>query len=30
VRDTNTIKDYYGAWDKFNVDGELKKLEEEE
>lgn len=23
VRDTNTIKDYYKAWDKFDVDKEL-------
>ena len=30
VRDTNNIKDYYGAWDKFNVDTELQKLEQEE
>ena len=30
VRDSNTIKDYYKAWDKYDVDKELNKLEEEE
>jgi hypothetical protein len=29
VRDATTIKDYYNAWDQFNVDGEIKRLEEE-
>ena len=27
VRDANTIKDYYSAWDKYDVDRELTKLE---
>ena len=26
IRDTNTIKDYYSAWDKFNIDKEIEKL----
>ena len=30
MRDANTIKDYYKAWDKFDVDHELKRLEDEE
>ena len=30
VRDSNTIKDYYNAWDKYDIDKELTKLEEEE
>ena len=29
VRDANTIKDYYNAWDKYDVDKELNQLEEE-
>lgn len=29
-RDGNTVSDYYKAWDKFDVDSELKKLEGEE
>ena len=29
VRDSNTIKDYYNAWDKYDIDKELTKLEEE-
>lgn len=30
VRDVNTVGEYYKAWDKFDVDKELTKLEEEE
>ena len=30
VRDSNTIKNYYNAWDKFDADKVLKKMEEEE
>jgi hypothetical protein len=26
-RDGNTVKDYYNAWDKFDVDKELEKVE---
>ena len=30
MRDSNTIKNYYNAWDKFDADKVLKKMEEEE
>ena len=30
IRDANTVRDYYKAWDKYDVDDEIKKLEEEE
>jgi|JI9StandDraft_1071089.scaffolds.fasta_scaffold628449_1 hypothetical protein len=26
VRDSNTIKDYYKAWDQYDIDKELTKL----
>jgi hypothetical protein len=26
TRDTNTVQDYYQAWDKYNPDEELKKI----
>jgi hypothetical protein len=26
-RDVNTVKDYYDAWNKFDVEGELEQLE---
>lgn len=30
IRDKNTVQDYYKAWDQYDVDKELEKLEEEE
>lgn len=29
IRDQSTIKDYYSAWDRFDVDEEIKKIDEE-
>jgi hypothetical protein len=26
VRDSNTVQDYYQAWDQYNPDEELKKI----
>lgn len=30
IRDVNTVQDYYKAWDKYNPDEEIKKLQQEE
>ena len=30
MRDVNTVKDYYDAWGKYDLDKELEKLEEDE
>lgn len=30
VRDVNTVGEYYKAWDKFDAEKELSRLEEEE
>lgn len=29
IRDVNTVGEYYKAWDKFDADEELKRLEEQ-